>query len=263
MVGFETLELSIHGPVGRIVLDRPDAMNALSPRMLHELLRSLGDLESRDDVRVVVLEGKGPAFSVGFDLQAMGSLMMSGGLPGESEVRELAELGEAVVSALVRCEKITVASVHGYAIGGGFLLMTACDVRLVSRNTKFSIPEVDIGIPLLWGGVPLLVRELGPGLARDLVMSCRRFGADTLEALNAGFRIVDESERVGACESLVEELGAKPPLAMRITKKQFLQACGLLQTGDHQKDADHCVSAMLHPDFLSTAMAYLQRLGGK
>ena len=81
---------------------------------------------------------------------------------------------------------------HGWCVGGGLVLAAVCDLRVAGRSARFSIPEVELGIPLAWGGIPRLVREIGPALTKELVMTCREFGPD--EAKAAGFlnRVVDD-----------------------------------------------------------------------
>jgi enoyl-CoA hydratase/carnithine racemase len=113
----------------------------------------------------------------------------------------------------------TIAQVHGYAIGGALLLMMACDLRVVAEGTVFSIPEVDIGIPLAWGGIPRLVREIGPALTKELVMTCRRFTPE--EAKGAGLvnRVVPEAALAEEVEKLAAELAGKPSVPVIITKE--------------------------------------------
>ena len=69
---------------------------------------------------------------------------------------------------------LTIARIQGWCVGGGLVLAAACDLRLAADTARFSIPEVDLGIPLAWGGIPRLVREIGPALTKELVLTCPR-----------------------------------------------------------------------------------------
>ena len=260
MSTYQTLSLTVEGAVAHVTLARPDAMNALGPETLQELLAAFESIDQRDDVRVVVLEGEGRAFSVGFDLRAMASLM-GAGLPSEAEIKEAALVGERMLDVLGRLKAVTIASVHGYAIGGGFLIMAACDLRVVSEGTMLSIPEVDIGLPLIWGGVPLLVRELGPGLTRDLVLTCRRFGPEELQGCGFIQQLVEPSNRQQKTAELAQRLASKPPVSLALAKQQLQRAAGLVSSAG--TDAELFATAILHPDFIPTAMAYVQKIQAK
>ena len=182
----EVVRLQVGSGVASVTLNRPYVMNALSPAVLEGLLNIIETVRGRSDVRVLVLEGVGRAFSVGFDLRAMSGLMQTDGTVDQGALEQTARLGAQVISDLGELSAVTVASVHGFAVGGGLLLMAACDLRVVSDDLVCAVPEIDLGLPLMWGGVPLLMRELGPGLARDVIMTGRRFGAEELVASRLG-----------------------------------------------------------------------------
>ena len=105
-----------------------------------------------------------------------------------------ADTGRLMAEALERTSPVLIAALHGHVVGGGLVISSACDLRIATTDVSFSIPEVDLGIPLAWGGIPRLVREIGPALTKELVMTCRPFGAS--EAMNAGFlnRVVPPGE---------------------------------------------------------------------
>src|SRR5690606_19166115 len=104
----------------------------------------------------------------------------SGGSPADP--REAADAGRRAADALEAMRPVTVARIHGHCVGGAVVLAAACDLRVAAASTRFAIPEVDLGIPLAWGGIPRLVREIGPALTKELVMTCRPFGADEAKA---------------------------------------------------------------------------------
>ncbi len=132
-------------------------------------------------VKVVVVSGQGRSFSAGADLGAF-----DGNASGaEGSARDNADLGRLMADAVEAMNAITIARVHGHCIGGGLVLAAACDLRVAASDAYFSIPEVDLGIPLAWGGIPRLVREIGPALTKELVMTCRPF--TSAEAHAAGF----------------------------------------------------------------------------
>ena len=257
----ETVQLQVGGGVASVGLDRGYAMNALSPQLLEELTHTLEVVNARPDVRVVVLEGIGRAFSVGFDLRAMASLLGADGQLDVDTVQQTAALGGRVIEAVRRSSAVTIASAHGFAVGGGFLLLAACDLRIATDDLVCSVPEVDLGLPLMWGGVPLLTDELGPGLARDVILTGRRFGPEELLASHFIHHCVPVADRDATTDELVRTLLDKPTMALRQVKGQLQDVDGV----DPQSaipDARRLDLCATHPEFIPNLMAYVQRLRG-
>ena len=256
-----TLLLQVGGGVASVRFNRSYAMNALSPQLLEELAEALESLHDRPDVQVVVLEGMGRAFSVGFDLHAMASLLNDDGTLDIDAVQRSAALGRRVIEAIQRQSAVTIASVHGFAVGGGFLMLAACDLRIATHDLICSVPEVDLGLPLMWGGVPLLMSELGRGLARDLILTGRRFGCDALTGTHFIHRLVTEDERDKATGEMVATLLDKPKEALLQMKGQLQDASGV-DTPSSMPDPERLQLCATHPAFVPTLMAYVQRLRG-
>ncbi|MXX64658.1 MAG: enoyl-CoA hydratase/isomerase family protein, partial [Acidimicrobiia bacterium] len=112
----------------------------------------------------------------------------------------------------------------GAVVGGGVVLASACDLRIAARDTYFSMPEVDLGVPVRWGGVPRLVREMGSALAREIMMTCRPFTAD--EARAAGFlnQVVAADQLEDTVQELVKTLCAKPVQPLQAVKRRVIEA---------------------------------------
>lgn len=262
MSTYETIGLEIADHVATLSLNRPDKRNALNPIMLNEISEACKALNDNDQVRFVLLEGVGKAFSVGFDLQSFAALGMAQDSAPEAMLKQSALLGAEAIDAIKNLHAISIASVHGYAIGGGFLMLAACDFRIADKETIFSLPEVDIGIPLLWDGVPLLVEELGSALTKDLVLSARRFGVEVFAHSHFLYRCVEADKRQETHDNLIQELSAKPALVLKQSKRQFLATQSV---GGYPKglDTELFIEAVMNPEFIPTAMAYMQRLKEK
>ena len=134
-----------------------------------------------------IVRGEGRSFSAGFDLDDFVGQAM------EMSPRQTADLGRVAAEALTDVRPLTIAAIHGHCVGGGVVLAAACDLRLAADDARFSIPEVDLGIPLAWGGIPRLVRELGPAITKELVLTCRPFTAEEAAALRFVNRVVPAS----------------------------------------------------------------------
>jgi len=250
---FETLELSLDGAVGRLWLNRPDKLNAISSQVLTELTEAARWFDEQSGVRVVIVGGKGRAFSAGADLSAFPDA-------DERGARETADLGRIMADALENMRALTIARLHGWCVGGGLVLAAACDLRVAAEGTRFSIPEVDLGIPLAWGGIPRLVREIGPALTKELVITCRPFDAD--EALNAGFlnEVVAQDRLDDRVQELCELIVKKPFGPVSATKRHVNAVTSqMVGTARAWSDADSLIAAMVDAECIAAREAYLSK----
>ena len=157
---FDTIEVSVTGGRGELTLARPEKLNPLSSHTLREIEAAARWFDQHDELKVVVVSGQGRAFSAGADLSSFG-----GGAPVRSP-RDDAESGWRMARAMDELRAVAVAKLQGWCVGGGVVLAAVCDLRVAARSARFSIPEIELGIPLAWGGIPRLVREVGPALTR-------------------------------------------------------------------------------------------------
>ena len=163
--------------------------------------------------------------------------------------------------ALDEMRAVTVARIQGWCIGGGLVVASGCDLRVAAESARFSIPEIDIGIPLAWGGIPRLVREIGPALTKELVMTCRPFDAN--EARSAGFvnRVVADDALDSEVEALVQTLLAKPKLALLETTAHVNAVTeSMVGTGRSWADADGLYAGLRDDEGRVAARAYVERL---
>jgi len=250
--GFESLSLRVDGAIGELRLERPEKLNPLSVETLDELVRAARHLDAQRGLKVVIVRGAGASFSSGADLASFGRL------EGRT-TREAAELGRAMVEALEAMRAITIAGIRGWCVGGGVVLASACDLRIASAGARFKIPEVDLGIPLAWGGIPRLVRELGPARTKELVLTCRPFDAE--EARAAGFlnRVVADEALDGEVDALARSLATKASHALVSTKRHVNavtdQMVGAMRSWS---DADGLVSAFADEECAAARRDYLR-----
>ena len=253
---FDTIEVTVDGDRGALLLDRPDKLNPLSSHTLQELEAAARWLDTHDDLKVVVVSGRGRAFSAGADVSTFGT-----GTDAARSPRDDADTGWRMARAMDELRAVTIARIHGWCVGGGLVLAAVCDLRVAARGARFSIPEVELGIPLAWGGIPRLVREIGPALTKELVMTCREFGPD--EAKAAGFlnRVVADDELDGAVEELVATLVRRPKLALLATKAHTNAVTeAMVATGRSWSDADGLLAGLRDPEGRRSAEAYLRRM---
>jgi len=257
MPGYKHIELETGDALTRIRLARPDARNALSSDLLKELSEALSHTHQDTATRVVEISGAGVDFCAGFDLHHMSARVFSEGLD-EALVRDLAEAGRTVIAQIQALPSVTVGVIQGHALGGGFLIAASCDLRVVSEDAHIALPEVDLGMPLIWGGIPLLLREFGPATVRDLVFTGRALDGVGTSFEGFASRTTDPTALHEESERLVTTLLAKPKQALSLLKQQCIQEVRKA-VATREDEEQIALDAILHPDFLATVMRAIQR----
>ncbi len=219
MSGTTTLTASVDGRIGRLTLDQPDNLNPLGTTCLREIAQAAAWLDTTD-ASIVVVTGAGRAFSAGFDLREFAGTGGGDDAGADVDARAQADLGRLMADAMERMRALTIAAIKGPCVGGGVVLAGACDLRIAADDTRFSIPEVDLGIPLAWGGIPRLLREMPPAIVRELVLTCRPFDAEEAHRLGFVNRVVPRGELESSVDALATSLAAKAPSVVRATKRQ-------------------------------------------
>jgi 2-oxoglutaroyl-CoA hydrolase len=197
------------GGVATITLDVPEKMNRVSMVAREQLANVFGELGADDAVRAIVLAGAGDkAFTAGGDI------------PGfmQRSPETLSRLAWNV-AAPERCPKPVVAKLHGYTMGVGLELALACDFRVAADDLQLALPEITLGMIPGSGGTQRLVRLIGLGRAKDVIMRGRRVGAGEALALGLVTEVVPLAELDGAAARLVEELLRLSPLALATAKR--------------------------------------------
>ncbi len=261
---FETIRVQVEGPRGNLTLNRPKQLNALGALTLREIAEAAQWFDRHPELKVVVVSGEGRAFSAGADISAFESTDAGGSSGPAQNPRDTADAGRIMADALERMNAVTIARIHGHCVGGGVVIASACDLRIAATNTRFAIPEVDLGIPLAWGGIPRLVRDIGPALAKELVMTCRPFDAN--EAKSIGFlnRVVPESELDDAVETLAAQLVEKSKLALLSTKRHTNAVTEqMVGAARSWADADGLVAGLRDPEGRAAARRYVEKLRSK
>lgn len=259
---FETLTVETEDALGYLTLNRPDRLNALGATMLADLVESARWFDSHLEVRVVIVQGAGRCFSAGADLRDLPAV--SGGGDDWQIRRETGQRGLRAINAIEQMRAVTIAQVHGYAIGGGLLLMTACDMRVAAENAVFIIPEVELGIPLAWGGIPRLVREIGPALTKELVITCRRFSPAEAKAAGMLNRVVPADQVASEAESLARHILTMPGGPVVATKDSVNAVVNAMAPAlTASSDGDTLLAALSDPAGIETRERYMAKTLGK
>ena len=247
------LHLEVRDGVALVRLQRAAKLNALTPALMRDVIGMSAWLGEQAAVRCVVLSGAGPAFCAGFDL---GELRAGAG--GETDT---ADLGRQFIDAWAAQPALTIAAVHGHCLGGGLLLAAACDLRVADADAQFALPEIDLGIPLAWGGIPRLVRLLGPTLALEWVLDGTRISAQQALALRFVNRCLEAGESAeDAALAWAAQLAQRPALVLHQTKRRFAQAIDALSpVAGSEADADMLREALADGEVQAAIAAYRAR----
>jgi enoyl-CoA hydratase/carnithine racemase len=207
----------------RVWLNRPERRNALDTTALEELATLFAGLATDFETRAVVLGGRGEAFCAGADRKAppAAERMAASSDASERERRYAAQIGRRAARAIEDADVPTIARIHGYAIGGGVVLAAACDFRIAAEGAWLQVPEVDLGIPLTWGGTPRLIHELGAARARALILLCDRVDAATAERWGLLHQVVPLPRLDATVDEWARRLAGKPEVAVHMSKTQL------------------------------------------
>ncbi|WP_202318480.1 3-hydroxyacyl-CoA dehydrogenase/enoyl-CoA hydratase family protein [Archaeoglobus neptunius] len=217
-VTFKNIEIEkdVENKIAKLIINRPQRLNALSLETLDEIFEALRLLEKDDEVRVVVITGAGDkAFSAGFDLQ---TAMQDPSALAPANAMMIAAKGQWVFTQIERFPKPVIAAINGYAFGGGCELALACDFRIMKRGGKIGLTEITLALIPGWGGTQRLPKLVGLTKAKEMIMLGRRVDADEAERIGLVNKAVDPDKFEEEVMALAKELAAGPPVSLRAAK---------------------------------------------
>jgi 2-(1,2-epoxy-1,2-dihydrophenyl)acetyl-CoA isomerase len=203
---FETIIFEKEEGVGRFILNRPEAMNALNNKMREELISAIEETEKDIEIRVLVITGKGRAFCAGGDVKGMGT-------------QERPINPSQIILRLANLEKPVISAVNGVAAGGGCNLALAGDIILASDQARFIQSFVRIGLVPDWGGMYFLPRLVGMAKAKELMFTGEAIDAREAERIGLVSKVFPSEEFEGAMNGLAKKLAAGPPKSLSLIKK--------------------------------------------
>ena len=198
------------GPIAVVLLNRPDALNALSDELMDELVTRLTELDREEDVRCIVLGGSERAFAAGADIAELAKSS-----PIDLYYQRRVERWDVIAGLWTPL----VAAVSGFCLGGGCELAMACDLIVASETAQFGQPETGVGVIPGAGGTQRMTRAVGKSLAMDVILSGRFLSAE--EALRAGLvaRVVAREAWLDEAKRVARAIAEKPPVATRLAKE--------------------------------------------
>ena len=198
---FSLVDVVVEGGVATVRLNRPEAMNALNETLVAQLGSALDELNAREDVSTIILEGAGKAFVAGADVKFFVDKIRADAI---SDIYDFTAFGHEVLGKLENSDKITIALTTGLALGGGLELALACDYRIGTRRTQFRFPETSIGIYPGLGGTQRTPRICGIEAARFAILAGNFLDAGSAAALGLLTHLVEASDVASTVDELVE-----------------------------------------------------------
>lgn len=216
MSRFKHMIVETDGALARVTLDRPEALNALNPRLVAELREFFGSLNARSPARVVILRGAGRAFCAGLDLKAM---QAAGARKSVGDMLEQQQSIRDIMLAMRRCPQPIISIVQGAASGGGFALALASDIRLLTPDARMNAAFIRLGLGGCDVGVSyFLPRMVGSSVAAEYLLTGRFIEAHRARELGLASMVAPLGELEVEAASLAADMLAATPLGLRLTK---------------------------------------------
>jgi enoyl-CoA hydratase/carnithine racemase len=257
---FETIRYVVRDGIATITLARPDKRNAVNQAMFTELGDATEAAAADSGVRAVLVAGEGPSFCAGIDLALIGELA---GLAAEASGNEggfhsFVRAAQRPFRSLARMPKPAVAAVQGHALGAGFQLALACDLRVASADATLGMLEPRYGLIPDLGGAHRLARLVGPSRAKELVWSTRIVEAE--EALRIGLvnRVIEPDALLSEAEALAREVTQHSPTAVALVKELIEGAHETSLKDEFEREADAQTRAIQSAHHREAVAAFLE-----
>jgi enoyl-CoA hydratase len=247
-----TISLSVHDKIATIAIDRQESLNALNAATLKELHDAFDSIAYDDGIRAVILTGKGKSFIAGADITEMAAL-------DTLNSRNFTALARGLMEKIECIEKIVVAAVNGFALGGGCELALACDIRFASEKAKFGLPEVGIGIIPGFGGTQRLPRLIGAGNAKHLIYSTEIIDAQEAFRIGLVHKVFPEDELIPATEEYLLRVAKKAPIAVRMAKVAVTRGMYMNQREGIDFEGEALATTLASKDRIEGVNAFIEK----
>ncbi len=246
---------SVDGPVGHLVFNQPEKLNAVSLDMWAAIPVIVDAFEADDAVKVVVVSGAGgKAFVSGADISEFKEQRT-----GVEATRRYEATSQAATAALAGLSKPSIARIDGFCIGGGLALALTCDIRVASSRSRFGIPAARLGLGYEYAGIRKLVHLVGHAVAREIFFAARRYDAAAALQMRLVNHVVDPDDLENFVGRLATDIAANAPLTIRAAKRAIDAALaeeGQRDLAGVQDAIDRCFAS---DDFVEGQTAFRER----
>lgn len=259
--GTSQILVTLQDRVATITLNRPEARNALSTELSVALRRAIAWAAEEDEVGAVLLTGAGGAFCAGGDVKSMDNrnAAPTSQPTVEAQFREMTARHHEVAGALRKMRKPSVAAIPGPAAGAGLAIALSCDLRVMAKNTFVSTAYARIGLSGDYGVAWLLTRVVGPGRARQLMLTAERVDAEQAFAIGLVNQLADPDELMPDALVLAHTLAHGPAIAFAYIKDNLDEALDIDHATAIDREADRLIKARSTDDHKEAARAFAEK----
>lgn len=211
-MNFETLLYAADNDVALITLNRPKVLNAMNQRMWVDLQTALDAVKTDPRIKVVLLTGQGRAFSSGADLKESKTRSIE-------DYRSYLESLQEVSRAIIRFPKPTIAAINGFALGSGYELALACDIRIAAKEAQIGSPEARVASSVTGGAFRLLQELVGPGKAKELLFTADPINGAEAERIGLVNKAVDADELMDSAMDMARRIACNDLFSLKMIKK--------------------------------------------
>ena len=252
-MAYETILFETNGPVAVVTINRPKAMNALSPQVIGEIDRAMAAIKADESLRAVILTGAGDkAFVAGADIAAMSKMT-------PLEGRAFARAGQEVLFNMEKLPKPIIAAVNGFALGGGCEIAMACDFIYAAENAKFGQPEINLGIIPGFGGTQRLSRLVGRNWAKELCLTGAIISAEEAKAIGLVNRVFPAGELMAAAMKTAQGMASKGRVSTRAIKELINNGYDMPLERAIPMEAENFATCFASPDQAEGMGAFLEK----
>ncbi|MCU1467625.1 MAG: enoyl-CoA hydratase/carnithine racemase [Actinomycetia bacterium] len=236
--------------IALLTLNRPEARNAINPEVSQAMAALLDEIEADDDLRAVVLTGRGEVFSAGADLKVV----------AQGNANDIAR-GKGGFAGVVTRDfpKPLIAAVNGPALAGGFEIVLACDLVVAADSARFGIPEVKRGLMAAAGGLIRLPKRVPLAIALELAMTGDPIDAPRALQLGLVNRVVAADQVVGEAIALAERIGENSPIAVRNSRRLVREAAELSEEEGWKRTIELMMPVFETGDAIEGATAFAEK----
>jgi len=209
---FECIIYEKEANIAIIKLNRPKVLNAMNKQLWIDLREALHDVKNDREIKVLIITGEGRAFSTGADLKDSKGRTLT-------QYRDYLEYLQEISRELIRFEKPTIAAVNGYALGSGYELALACDIRISAETAKFGSPEAKVSSSVTGGAMRLLQDLVGPGKAKELLFTGEYIDGKEAERVGLVNKTVPDDELMTTAKEMAKKISHNSPFSIKLIKK--------------------------------------------
>lgn len=219
MENLECITYEKKAGVATITLNRPKVLNAMSRQMWIEIEAALDDVQHDEAVKVLIITGEGRAFSTGADLKESKTRSLE-------DYRIYLEQLQETSRRIIRFEKPTIAAINGYALGSGYELALACDIRIAAEHAQIGSPEAKVTSSVTGGALRLVQDLIGPGKARELLFTAESINGREAERIGLVNHAVPQEKLMDAAKEMAAKIAANSAFSIKLIKRGLLMARG-------------------------------------